>query len=140
MDTNGNGSRPIGWWVKEADTALDEAFEAALAGDEIDRRAWQILASLARRPMTPAELTSALASFDSSATIAALLHHLRSRGWVGESDGRLQLTEAGAGKHAQLAERVDGVRGMVAAALSQEEHQQLVALLGRLVEGLRTPS
>ncbi|GAA2728148.1 MarR family winged helix-turn-helix transcriptional regulator [Cellulomonas aerilata] len=140
MDTNRTGPRPIGWWLKEAETALDEAFVAALAGDEVDRRGWQVLASLERGPMTPAGLKESLASFDSSATIATLLHHLRSRGWVGESDGRLRLTEAGEAKHAELAARVDGVRARVAAALPEEDHQQLVALLGRLVEGLRPPS
>jgi DNA-binding MarR family transcriptional regulator len=140
MDTNAPGFRPIGWWLKEADAALDEAFDAALAGDEVDRRGWQILSSLARAPVAPAELKASLDSFDPSSTVAAVLHHLRSRGWVGETEGRLHLTDAGAAKHAELAAHVDGVRAKVTAALSQEHHDQLVALLERLVEGLRAPS
>jgi hypothetical protein len=133
-------SRPIGWWVKEADAALDAAFEAALAGDDVDRRAWQVLASLARGPMSPADLRAVLASFDSATALAAELHDLRSRGWVGETQGLLHLTDAGRLRHAELAGRVETVRGAVAAALPAEDYQQLLTLLARLVEGVRPPT
>jgi hypothetical protein len=69
--------------------------------------------------------------------LATELHHLRSRGWVGENDGVLHLTDAGAAKHAELTGRVDEVRATVAAALPPDDYRQLVALLRRLVEGLR---
>jgi hypothetical protein len=136
-DLTSNGSRPIGWWLKEADAALDAAFGAALAGDEVERRGWQILALMAGGPMHPRDIKEALASFDPPQVLATELHHLRSRGWVGEEAGLLHLTDAGAAKQAELARRVGEVRALVAAALPPEDHQRLVALLARLVAGLR---
>jgi DNA-binding MarR family transcriptional regulator len=129
-------TRPVGWWVKEADAALEAAFDAALAGDDVDRRGWQILASLARGPESPADLKASLASFDSSSALAAALHHLRSRGWVTETQGLLHLTDEGAAQHEQLSGKVDAVRRAVATALPAEDYQQLVTLLARLVAGL----
>jgi hypothetical protein len=139
-DAHGAGTRPIGWWIKEADAALDGAFASALDGEGVGRREWQVLASLARHPTTPADLTASLASFDGPSTIATLLADLRARGLVAESDGRLHLTDAGSAMQARLAARVDGVRGRVAAALPGEDLPELVRLLGRLVAGLRPPS
>ncbi len=133
-----NGSRPVGWWLKEADAALDAAFGAALAGDEVERRGWQILATLAGEPQRPKDLAAALTSFGSPSLLATELHHLRSRRWVGETDGYLHLTDAGAAKHAELAARVEEVRARVVAALPSEDYQLLVGLLRRLVEGLRS--
>jgi hypothetical protein len=137
-DVASDASRPVGWWLKEADAALDAAFGTALAGDEVERRGWQILATLAREPQHPQDLAAALASFGSPSLVATEVHHLRSRRWVGETDGYLHLTDAGAAKHAELAARVETVRDRVAAALPPEDYRQLVGLLRRLVEGLRT--
>ena len=39
-------SRPVGWWLKEADARLDAAFDRTLAGRDVDRRGWQVLATL----------------------------------------------------------------------------------------------
>ena len=59
-------SRPIGWWLKEAGARLDAVFDRSLQGCGLDRRGWQVLASLARRPTRLSELISRLSSFDPS--------------------------------------------------------------------------
>jgi len=129
-------SRPIGWWLKEADARLDAAFNSALKGKDMDRRGWQVLASLSQGPTRHAELVTALASFDSPAMVEEVIDHLMSRGWVEESADVLMLTPAGARQQEALAVVVDGVRQVVGAALSQDDYVLLVDLLARLVTGL----
>ena len=75
-------SRPIGRWLKEAAARLDAAFERSLKGSNVDRRGWQLLASLARRPTPRAELVSSLAAFDSPTALDSALSHLISNGWI----------------------------------------------------------
>lgn len=133
-------TRPIGWWLKEADAQIDAAFDGTLQGTGVDRRGWQVLASLSKSPMRRAELVASLASFDPSSVVEQVLDHLRSQGWVEQSSGRLQLTEAGVRQQESLAPLIDGVRQRIAAALPQEEYAALVGLLARLVAALRPPT
>src|SRR5664279_225628 len=129
-------SRPIGWWLKEAGARLDAVFDRSLQGCGLDRRGWQVLASLARRPTRLAELICSLSSFDPPAAVEAVVDDLTSRGWIGESAGLLRLTPVGDRQYADLSLLIDDVRGQVAAALPQEEYLTLVRLLQRLVVAL----
>jgi hypothetical protein len=57
-------ARPNGWWLNEANSRLDAAFNDALQITGVDRRGWQVLDSLARGPVSRAELVDSLAAFD----------------------------------------------------------------------------
>ncbi|MGB7447878.1 MAG: MarR family winged helix-turn-helix transcriptional regulator [Ornithinimicrobium sp.] len=129
-------TRPIGWWLKEADARLDAAFDVALESEGVDRRGWQVLASLSRGPSPRAQLVSALTSFDPPVVVDRVIDDLSSRGWIDDTADSLQLTQAGSSQYAGLAPLVDDVRGRVAAALSEEEYVVLVGLLSRLVAAL----
>jgi hypothetical protein len=130
------GARPIGWWLKEADARLDTAFEQALEGFPTDRRGWQVLSSLARRPSDEADLVEVLAAFDPPPVVHEVLVQLKARGWVTDIGGGLQLTDEGARQHAVFASAVDQVRQRVGAALPREDYMTLVRLLQRLTEAL----
>ena len=130
--------RPVGWWLKEADALLDAAFDAALDGTGVDRRGWQLLATLARAPMRRGELLASLASFDPPQVLGRVLDEVVSRGWVEETDGVLRLTTVGSAQQQAVGPRVEEVRSKVSAALPQADYVQLISLLARLVEGLRS--
>ena len=129
-------SRPIGWWLKETDRRLDEAFDLALDGLTADRRAWQVLSTLARRPCAEADLLAALSPFDSAAAIQAVVADLRSRGWVAEAGEELSLTEEGTSQQAEMAPLVAEVRQKVITALPGQDYVTLVGLLQRLIAAL----
>lgn len=129
-------TRPIGWWLKEADARLDAAFDAVLESTNVDRRGWQVLASLSRGPTPRAQLVNALASFDPPSVVDEVIDALSSRGWIEDAADSLRLTPAGVSQHAGLAPLVDGVREQVNAALSHHEYVALVGLLSRLVAAL----
>jgi len=133
--------RPIGWWLKEADARLDAAFDRSLTGRGVDRRAWQVLATLARSTATRGEVVAGLAAFDDAAAVDGVLDDLRERGWVtNSSDGALRLTPEGSHEQQALAALVAEVRQTVAAALPEEDYGTLVRLLARLVDALPATS
>lgn len=128
--------RPIGWWLKEADTRLDAVFDSALSGHDVDRRRWQLLASLARSAMPRAAVVASLAPFGDPATIDRVIEDLHARGWLEEVNGQLQLTAAGIDQQADVALLVEQVRARVADALPQQDYAMLVRLLAQLVSAL----
>ncbi len=129
-------ARPIGWWLKEADARLDAAFDRRLQARGVDRRAWQVLASLARGPTNRSQLVDSLAPFDRPEVLEGVVGDLTSRGWIEESSGLLRLTREGEREQASLATVVDDIRRQVAAALPQDDYVTLVRLLQRLIQGL----
>ncbi|HEX6516585.1 MAG TPA: hypothetical protein VF049_13530 [Nocardioidaceae bacterium] len=132
--------RPIGWWLKEADARLDAAFDNALAEHDVDRRRWQVLATLARSSARRADVVTALATFDEPAVVDSVVDDLRRRGWLAESDGALRLTPDGVRTQETLAPLVDRVRQSVTGALSDDEYATLVRLLARLVAAFPEPA
>lgn len=136
MQQTPGAAPPIGWWLKEADARIDAAFDAALEGTGVDRRGWQVLASLARAPVPRAGLAEALAPFEAAGAVDTLLDAMVSSGWVVESASRLALTSDGESVQQALATRVEAVRRRMAEALPAEDYQALVLLLQRLVDGL----
>ncbi len=128
--------RPIGWWLKEADAALDDAFDRAVGTAGTSRRGWQILTTLASGPATRAELAEALARFDAAPVVAGVIDDLIARGWVAGTDP-LAVTTEGRAVEAALAERVGEVRRRVTAALPGGDYDMLVQLLARLVAAVR---
>ncbi len=129
-------SSPIGWWLKEANARLDAAFEIALADTGVDRRGWQVLATLGRGQSTRADLSSALLSFDPPAVVALVIDGLVSAGCIEESAEGIALTTKGADRLVTLVPVVEGVRRQVTDALSAEEYIALIALLAQLIERL----
>lgn len=132
--------RPIGWWLKEADARLDAAFDQVLAGHDVDRRGWQVLAALSRSPAPRTDVVVALTAFDEPAVVNHLIDGLRSRGWVDESDGVLRLTPSGLGKQQTLAPLVEHVRKHISQALPPDEYATLIRLIARVVAALPQPT
>jgi hypothetical protein len=128
--------RPIGWWLKEADAALEGAFDAAVGAAGIHRRGWQILSTLAAGPTTRQHLADELARFDPAAVVGTVIDDLVARGWVVEGEP-ISLTDEGHVAAADLATRVGEIRGRVGAALPDGDYDTLVHLLGRLVAAIR---
>ncbi|MGA8210972.1 MAG: hypothetical protein WB441_05435 [Nocardioidaceae bacterium] len=129
-------SRPVGWWLKEADSRLDAAFDRSLAEQPVDRRGWQVLATLTRRPTPAEEVVAELSAFDPAPVVEAVLTDLTTSGWIEDVAGQLRPTEAGRRLYADLVPLVGGVREQVGAALPQQDYATLVRLLERLATAL----
>ena len=127
--------RPVGWWLKEADARLEEAFDVRLRAYGVpSRRAWQVLASAARAPVRRTDLVAELSNFDSVTTVHGLVDRLLDEGWLAQDAGTLRLTPEGEDLHARLRASVGEIRSWVAEALPGDDYRTLVELLQQLVE------
>ena len=123
--------RPIGWWVKRLDALLEQAVDSAVGGEELTRRHWQILHSLADGARPEGDLRSVLADFPGD--VGAVVTELVGRGWVERSAEGVGLTREGRAGHDRAAAAVGRVRRHVVDGLSAEEYAETIRVLDRMV-------
>ncbi|MCZ2857518.1 MarR family winged helix-turn-helix transcriptional regulator [Blastococcus sp. VKM Ac-2987] len=127
--------RPIGWWVRRLDALLEEALDAAVAGEGLTRRHWQVLHSLAGGEAAGTEIEDALRDFPGD--VAAAVSDLAARGWVTRpAPDRLRLTDDGAAAHDRVWRAVGRVRRHAADGLSRQEYERAITVLARMVENM----
>jgi MarR family transcriptional regulator for hemolysin len=137
---------PIGLQVARSARVVSQAFERAMAEAGGSASAWQVLL-LVRSGQWNTQTRMAEAM---GITGATLTHHLNAlerqglvRRWREESNRRVQrveLTDAGV----ELFDRLRGAAmahdARLRSQLSDEEEEQLAALLGKLVAGVAEPA
>ncbi|WP_409329578.1 hypothetical protein [Trujillonella humicola] len=126
--------RPIGWWVKHLDALLEDVVDAAVAGEGLTRRHWQVLHTLAGAPAEEAALARALADFDGH--LPAIAADLYGRGWVDRVTGALALTAEGRIAHERLERAIGRVRRHAADGLSRQEYERTVLVLSRMARNI----
>jgi DNA-binding MarR family transcriptional regulator len=129
--------RPIGYWVKRIDRAIEEDFERLLAAEGLNRRGWQVLNTLATAPATGPELDTALAPFltTDEPTVAPYAEALAARGWAERTGtGAYALTPEGAESHTRVAAVVHTARVRIIDGLATGDYAELLRLL-RIVAG-----
>ncbi|MGY1770855.1 hypothetical protein [Blastococcus sp. SYSU D00813] len=126
--------RPIGWWVKHLDALLEDVVDAAVAGEGLTRRHWQVLHTLAGAPVDEDALVRALADFDGHLPVIAA--DLFGRGWVDRATGSLALTDEGRTAHERLERAIGRVRRHVADGLSRQEYERTILVLSRMAQNI----
>ena len=128
-------NRPIGYWVKRLDAALQVQLDFTLAGVHLSRRQWQVLTTLSAAPVTPAEMLDVLRPLNAvdgadgqERDMAALVR----RGLVLLLDGRLALTEAGHALHSKASVLVEATRRELTAGIGADEYAIAVSVLERM--------
>jgi hypothetical protein len=124
--------KPIGWWLKHLDRAFEEAFAAALAGEGVDRRQWQLL-NVAAAGGTAAALAP---FFTDPAEADAPVRALVERGWVRADDRVLTLTADGAAARERLVRTVRDQRARTMQGIEPAEYTATVDVLRRMAANL----
>ncbi|GGM27367.1 hypothetical protein ACFFX1_12090 [Dactylosporangium sucinum] len=109
-------TKPIGYWLKELDRRIEEAFEVAAEG--VTRREWQVLNGLG--PEGP------FATGDAVAGLAA-------RGWA-TPDGT--LTGAGEAARDRIRSTVDGIRARSMRGIPEADYATTVRTLETMAANL----
>ncbi|MET0135203.1 MAG: MarR family transcriptional regulator [Kibdelosporangium sp.] len=120
--------KPLGYWLKQIDSHLEDNFGRLLETEGLTRRHWQILNALAAGARTVAELDDALAPFRTEETFRPLVDDLTARGWV----TGCELTEAGRSAHRSIEAKVLTMRAKTTEGISAEEYRTLLDLLRRV--------
>ncbi|MCD1267905.1 hypothetical protein B5M43_003450 [Microbacterium sp. MEC084] len=124
--------RPLGFWLRAVDGLIGRGFEAAFAGERVDRRDWMILNALA------GDIDPALAERIRGRVSRRpkRLVRLAERGWVAAVDGEWTLTDEGRAAKARLAEKVDGVRARVSGVVPDEDYATTLRTLEAIAREL----
>lgn len=124
--------KPIGFYLKELDGLITGAMAEVFAKRGLQRRHWQVLATL---PDTPDSVSVGLAPFwtEEAITLTEVLDDLSGLVTVGEL---IELTDEGRVVRDELEEGVRGVRERVMAGLTGEDYERCVATLERMCANL----
>lgn len=116
--------RPIGYWLRELDRRIEDAFAAALERQGLHRRHWQVLNGLgADDPFWgPGERP-----------YGEVLADLVTRGWATPSG---TVTAVGERARAQVATEVATVRRRAAAGVPDQDYLTTVRTLARMARNL----
>jgi hypothetical protein len=122
--------RPIGYWLKTLDRAIEERFARDLAADSLTRRHWQVFNSLADGPMDEAAVRDGLSPFwDDVEQWPALRAEVVDRGWVVATGSQLSLTDSGRELHRRVFARVKETRQHLLDGIDQQEYFETMRVL-----------
>jgi len=126
--------RPVGYWVKRLDRAIEASFERDLATLGMQRRHWQVLNALREDIRSEGEIERMLEPFWTEDAISwdQVRTDLTERGLIVARDGMLELTEQGVMTHAEIGRKVAATRQRLANGVSGAEYELLVRVLERM--------
>ncbi|NEW46643.1 winged helix DNA-binding protein [Nocardia cyriacigeorgica] len=129
----------IGFRLKRLDQLIETTFDRLLGNAGLNRREWQTLNVISRRPVDEIQLTDALRPFweANGEKVSGVVDSLSARGWINrDADGRYTLTAAGHDAHAAAATEVGSLRDLMAQDVSAEEFTQMMDVLQRMTVNL----
>ncbi len=128
-------NRPIGYWVKRLDAALESQFETTLTRLRLNRRQWAVIGLLSSGPASPADVKEVLHPFNGAGRgdrqeqdMAMLV----SRNLVTLLDGNLTLTVAGRALHAEALGSVEDTRRELTVGIGTDEFAMALSVLERM--------
>lgn len=127
-------SKPIGYWVKRLDAALEAQLDHTLARMRLSRRQWQALNTLAEASMLPEELEEALQPFwgEDVRLRERELAALVGRGMITMIDDRLMLSGKGRETYHQARRLVEETRNDLSVGIGIDEYAMAVSVLERM--------
>ncbi|TDC86102.1 hypothetical protein E1193_00015 [Micromonospora sp. KC606] len=131
--------RPLGYWLRYIDGAIEESLGRLFAADGLNRRGWQVLNTISYDPITIAKLDETMAAFLSvdEPTMRPYVDRFVEWGWAHVADdGAVALTDEGRQAHQRVSEQSGALRVRMMECLSSEEHEALMELLQRLATHL----
>ncbi len=129
--------RPIGFWIRAADRALDRAVDDAHAAQGFTRRRWQVLSLIVQsEPATVADLAAEMALMMTEDALGAEIETLKEKQLIDDADSVLSTTEAGQEMHRQLAARQVEVRKDAMAGIHPEDYEATLRCLSQITENL----
>lgn len=127
-------NKPIGYWIKRLDAALELQLDATLARVKLSRRQWQTLATLAEGTVHPDELDEILRPFWGNDTRLREreLASLVGRGMITMIDDRLALSELGREKYHEALRYVEAARQDLSMGIGIDEYAMALSVLERM--------
>ncbi len=127
-------NKPIGYWIKRLDAALDIQLDRTLAQIKLSRRQWHTLGTLSGGAMLPDQLEETLQPLWGGDTrlrereLAALV----GRGLITMIDERLTLSERGRDTYHEAQRLVENARQDLSMGIGIDEYAMALSVLERM--------
>jgi hypothetical protein len=130
---------PLGFWLRRVDQLFESSMDSVLADQNLSRRLWQMLNTVARHEPAPLiQCRQAMTLFlaDPSRECPPLLDELVARSWVEPQGGNYRLTATGRTTLKALEEKVAAHRAVMLAGVTDGDYRTTVQTLARITENL----
>ncbi|QMU30732.1 hypothetical protein [Adhaeribacter radiodurans] len=128
---------PIGYWIKQVDTLLTQEINALHATLGITRLKWQILHSIQEKEQINfLALITLLQPFADPETVTKTLAELKNDLLLIENKDDLALTNKGIALHATCQEQQKIFRLKAMAGITEQQYEQTLATLQKIVENI----
>jgi len=135
--------RPIGYWLKRADTLLTAQIDKAQAANGVSRFDWQVLNMLNEMGSASKErIFESMLAFVDAPGVDEIVTRLVGRGWAEQSEiskrGTVEfhLTEEGRRRHGIILATQKEVRQRAMQGISEEDYATVIRVLKRIVSNL----
>lgn len=126
--------RPIGFWIKAADHALDRGIDAVHAQSGSTRRRWQVLSLVVQvEPLGRRDFAEQFAPMLERELVYEEISLLILQQLVVEEDSLLTTTQAGKERHNELAVRQAAFRSKAMAGICEADYLTAVRTPARIV-------
>ncbi|MCD4850871.1 MarR family transcriptional regulator [Arthrobacter sp. AK01] len=127
-------NKPIGYWIKRLDAALEAQLDTILAKIKLSRRQWHTLSVLSEGAMLPDQLEESLQPLWGNdirmreRELAALV----GRGMITMIDDRLVLSDRGREKYHEAQRLVEAARQDLSMGIGIDEYAMALSVLERM--------
>ncbi|WP_159702113.1 MarR family transcriptional regulator [Arthrobacter sp. 18067] len=127
-------NKPIGYWIKRLDAALEAQLDSILARIKLSRRQWHTLSVLSEGAMLPDQLEESLHPLWGNDVrmrereLAALV----GRGMITMIDDRLVLSDRGREKYHEAQRLVEAARQDLSMGIGIDEYAMALSVLERM--------
>ena len=129
--------RPIGFWIKAVDRALDRAIDRLHEDTGFTRRRWQVMNAVAARARGTAEAIAAdLRPMLSLEEVGAELEAMEASALLETTPQGVRLTDAGHGMRTTLSVRQEELRRRAVRGVEAADYATTIATLARVLDNL----
>ena len=135
--------RPIGYWLRRADTLLTHQIDKAQAANRVSRVEWQVLNMIGEAGSVSKErIFETMLAFVDAPGVDEIVTRLVGRGWAEQTETsrpgtvEFQLTEEGRRWHSVILAMQKEVRRQAMQGISEEEYATVIRVLERIVSNL----
>ena len=133
--------KPIGYWLKHADSVITEHIDRMLSENGFTRSRWQVLNIVYQAgTITRSGVLETMQTFIDARQLEEIIEEFVEQGWLvkhGDQEGaQLTLTEAGKAQRETLFEVQSEVRRRTMLGITEREYATVIDVLERMVSNL----
>lgn len=130
--------KPIGWYLKEADSLITSTFDNAFECFGLTRFHWQLLKNIADNgEIYTKDYYPQVARFITPETFQVIIASLQDRDWISVCNDTCRFTAAGADVFTEIEGRQKHIREKMLEGTDPEDYAYTILFLDRIIQNLK---